>query len=223
MFDLSNVVFIHHENAGACAAAPVAGLPAIVGLGEIVTLIADYQKAAKAFVEALDDVARMEDAWSAAEPGGFLVPIFLDGAIGSRNGVDQCREFIAGAYAHNRKALGPLAQIAPEQAEKMRLALDEKEAENLALVDKLFAEEEEREEAFGLGPAKRRYKESLAAEERAALALCSFACRNLDEARVKAAAILASPMIMESSGSCYFEALLRSFAPTGAVLGEARS
>ncbi|ATQ67365.1 MULTISPECIES: hypothetical protein [Methylosinus] len=196
------------------AATPIAGLPALAAGGELATLIARHSSAGEIFGAAYDELDRVERAWFKSEHG-FTIPIFIGGSAGSENGPDEVREFIAGAYRHNREALERLACIEPELAEQMRRALDAKEAENLAMAGALFAEEDERKEAFGLGPALRRYHEAEEAEEEAALALCSYRCRSLEEARIKAAAILESAIADEFRNK-FCVAFLESFLEAGA-------
>ena len=192
------------------AAAPVAGLPALAEGGELLALIEAYRGAHAAFLPACDDLDRMENAWSEVEGDGFIVPSLLGGGSGSVNGRERCKEFIAGGYEHNRNNLVFLGRIAPELAEQMRAVLDAKEAENMAIIDAAFEEENARKEAVGLLATKRRWEELRDAEESAALALCAYQCRTLDEARIKAAAILESPMMDDLAGG-HAEALLRSF------------
>jgi hypothetical protein len=205
------------------AAAPAAALPALADDGELAALITAYSKAHEAFTAACGELERAEDAWTGANSKGFLVPSFVNGAIESRFGIEECKKWISDSYSRSRDALKGFAKIAPEQAAQMRQALDAKEAENLALVDRLFEEEEERKEAFGLGPAERRWRQTCDAEDRAALALCSYPCRSLEEARIKAAVILGSP-IVDGVDEELLTAFLQSFAPDVAPLErEARS
>lgn len=191
-------------------AAPVAGLPALARGGELLALGEAYRDAHEAFLAACDDLGRMEEAWKEVKGDGFHVPSLLGGGLGSVSGREECKEFIAKGYEFHRERTVNIARIAPDLAEQMRVVLDAKEAENMALIDAAFEEEHARKEAIGLLAAKRRWGELCDAEESAALALCAYECQTLDEARIKATVILESP-ILDELGKGHAVALLRSF------------
>jgi hypothetical protein len=119
-------------------------------------------------------------------------------------------------YESQRQRLDTLAHIAPDIAENARAAIDAKEAENMALIDKAFEEEEARKEAFGLAEVQRRWEATNDAETEAATALCSYQCKTIEEARIRAEYILQTPLIRDEGEGEYLTALLRSFIPAGA-------
>ncbi len=202
--------------AAGLALAPVAGLASAEAPTKIAHLIDAHRSARQAFERVIDDLEEIQDAYDAAHGDGFEVPSFIGGGCGSRNGLDRCREWIAGGYKHQRANLKCLAQVAPELAEQARKVFDAKEVENMALIDKAFEEEEARKEAFGLAEVQRRWEATNEAECAAALALCSYRCKTMEEARIRAEYIAQTPIIREDGEGEYIEALLRSFIPDGA-------
>jgi hypothetical protein len=87
-------------------------------------------------------------------------------------------------YLNQRDRLKPLSRVAPDLAEQVRAVMDANEAENMALLDRMFAEA--RQEAFGLAAAERDYEATNDAEEEAAIAVCAYRCRTPEEAQIKA-------------------------------------
>jgi hypothetical protein len=214
--DMHDLNISRRALAAGLALAPVAGLPTLALGGELETLIEAYRGASEAFLMAFVDLEKLEDAWKAANDYSFFVESFLGGGCGSSNGLEGCKEIIARGYKFHRERMDNLEQISPQLTEQLRVVLDAKEMENMAAIDAAFDDENARKEAFGLGAAKRRWTELRDAEDAAAMALCAYRCRTLDEARAKAAAILASPMIDEL-GDCETE-LLQSFVGGGEAL-----
>jgi hypothetical protein len=86
----------------------------------------------------------------------------------------------------------------------------------MALIDKAFEDEEARKEAFGLAEVQRRWEATNDAEHEAATALCSYQCKTIEEARIRAEYILQTPLILDEGEGEYLQALLRSFIPAGA-------
>jgi hypothetical protein len=147
---------------GALAALPIASVPAVAGIAgasPLRGLIDAHRIAFNTFNQAIDREYELEEAYKEAFPPEEMpfVPSLLGagGGCGMRNGLERSKEIIAGSYQHQRNALTPLSRIAPELAEQARAALDAKEAENMELVDRLFADEEARKETFGLAAAER--------------------------------------------------------------------
>jgi len=200
--------------AAGLALAPVAGLAAAETPTNIYELIDAHRGAHQAFERAIDDLQRFEDAYEEAHGDGFQVPCLLGGSMGSINGYEECKRHFKSAYETNRRNMRCLSNIAPELAEQALAAFDSKEIENMALIDELFAEEAARREKFGLAEAERRREETGEAERVAALALCSYQCQALEEARIRAEYIMQASIIHEDEGE-YFSALLRSFMPGG--------
>lgn len=197
------------------ALAPIAGA-ALAKPAKIAELIEAHRRAHAAFERAIGDMERAEEAYAEAHVDGFDVPSLLGGSCGSRNGLDGCKREIAAGYDNQRRGLLCLSRIAPDLAEQARAVLDAKEIENMALVDRVFAEEAERQERFGLAAAERARDEACDAEEAAALALCSQSCESHDEERLRAEYILSAGAILDDGNGEHFSALLRSFVPAGA-------
>ncbi|MGA9826699.1 MAG: hypothetical protein WBQ53_17975 [Methylocystis sp.] len=86
----------------------------------------------------------------------------------------------------------------------------------MALIDKAFEDEEDRKEAFGLAEVERRWKVTNDAETETAMALCSYQCKTIEEARIRVEYILQTPLIRDDGEGEYLEALLRSFIPANA-------
>jgi hypothetical protein len=200
--------------AAGLALAPVAGLAGAATPAKIYEMIDAHRSANRAFERAIDDLQRFTDAYEEANGDGFQVPCLLGGGMGSSNGYEECKRHFKSAYETNRRNMRCLSNIAPELAEKALAAFDFKEIENMALIDELFAEEAARREKFGLAEAERRWEETSEADSVAALALCSYQCQTLEEARIRAEYIMQASIIHEDEGE-YFSALLRSFMPGG--------
>jgi hypothetical protein len=67
----------------------------------------------------------------------------------------------------------------------MLTSLKIKEAENMALLDRAFPEEEAREEAFGLAAMKREHRALNDAEDAAFIAICGYVRQSAEESRRK--------------------------------------
>lgn len=196
--------------AGLAAAAPFAGLPTIVAPAELDGLIAAHRAAVAAFHEAIDDLARAEGL-AAQDKSLRLAPDLLNGGGFDMDKFsrDDCLAVLAKEYKTHRLMLAGLARVAPALADEAKAALIAKEAENAEAIDAAFREEEARLEACGLAGARRRWWGTETAERAAALALCSYRCRTLDEATRRAAYLLSTPLCDEA-----FEAE----SPAGAFL-----
>ena len=72
---------------------------------------------------------------------------------------ERFKTIIAEAFeTHRQRVAKMLSAIDPDIAETARAAIDSAEAENLAVVDRVFAEENARREAFGLAEARREWQ-----------------------------------------------------------------
>ena len=170
-------------------AAPVA---AMAGASDVDALIDAHRLALAEFEKVSPELDAAQSAWEAERVEGFDIPSFLGGGYSSRNGHNECRRHIAAGYENKRRGLVLIELIAPDLAAQTREVLDKKEAENLELVDKLFAEEEERRQAFGLAAVEERYDAASSAETDAAVALCSYRCKTADEEKRRALYLLGS-------------------------------
>lgn len=197
---------------GLAAAAVVgAAVPAEAASSDLPRLIEDHRAAYRAFIEAIDLEQEVEAAYEAAHGDTIIVPSLLGGGYGMSNGYDDCKKHIAAGDENQRERLKQLSRVAPELAEQVRAVMDAKEAENMVLVDRVFAEEEARQEAFGLAAAKRNYHATSDAERDAAIAICAYPCRTLEEARLKAEYLATAPGLNDELQPEHVEALLQSF------------
>jgi hypothetical protein len=203
---------------GALAALPIASMPAVAGVAgasPLRGLIDAHRVAFDAFCQATDRENELEEAYKEAFPPEEVpfVPSLLDAGscgCGMQNGLERSKEIIAGSYQHQRNALTPLSRIAPELAEQARSALDAKEAENMELVDRLFADEEARKETLGLAAAERAWAATNNAEDEALTALCAYPCETIAEARIKMEYLASTSDELQSH---HVEALVLSFLP----------
>jgi hypothetical protein len=179
---------------------------------DLARLIKDHRVAYRAFCKAIDREQEMEAAYyKAKNHDTIIVPCLLGGGASLSQGYEFCQEHITGAYENQRDRLTPLSRVAPELAEQVRAVMDAKEAENAILVDRVFAEEEARQEAFGLAGAKRDLEATGEAEEDAAIAVCAYRCQTLEEARLKAAYLAEAPGLGDGLQPDHVKALLASF------------
>ena len=205
--------------AAGLALASVVGLPALADASKLDRIIQAHRLAKAAFDTAVDDLEKIEDAYDDAyRDGEHLAPNLMIGGGYDvhRLDRDECRKMANRDYESQRQRLDTLAHIAPDIAEKARAAIDAKEAENMALIDKAFEEDEARKEAFGLAEVQRRWEMTNDAETEAATALCSYHCKTVEEARIRAEYILQTPLIRDAGEGEYLTALLQSFIPAGA-------
>lgn len=199
------------------AAAPAALTPAMANQassGELIRLLDEHRAAYDAF----EDICGREDDMSyayrqarAAEPE-VTVPCLLGGEIPVRHGFETCRNHIEDRFGSQRATIKELARAGVDRkaAKKMLASLKAKEAENMALLDRLFAEDEAREEAFGLAAMKREHRALNDAEDAAFLAICGYACASAEESRLKGEYLV---LMHERTGglrSEHIDALLQS-------------
>jgi hypothetical protein len=199
---------------GSALAVFAGGLAASAEPGDLPALISAYGKANQAYIAAFEEWERLKKAWKAAAPKELrLAPLRFTGG-GYDLGMfsyDSCAQKITDYYARQRQQLEVFVPLGPAEVAEMRRSLDAMEAKDLANLDAMKAEEEARKEEFGLGPADRRCDDASAAEEEAALALCSYRPKTIEEARIKAEAILASAIADDFPEEA--KAVLRSFSP----------
>ena len=197
----------------AALAIPAACLPGRAAVSsDLARLIKDHRVSYRAFSKAIDRAQKMEAAYKAAQDNTIVVPCLLGGGMNLSNGYEACQEHTAGAYENQRDRLEQLSRVAPELAEQVRAVMDAKEAENAVLVDRVFAEEEARQEAFGLAGAKRDLEATNNAERETAIALCAYRCQTLGEARVKAEYVAANLADIDGLQHDQVKALLGSFS-----------
>jgi hypothetical protein len=105
-----------------------------------------------------------------------------------------------------------LQRLAPEFEKKARTILNAKEKEDLATLKKAEAEYKALEKAFGLTAAKRELDNACDAERKALMALCSYHCNTLEEARIRAEYLHSAPSWTDMDDSPYSRALMTSFS-----------
>ena len=101
-------------------------------------------------------------------------------------GEDECRRLVAREYQNVRRELRTLHRIAPDQAAASLAALDIKEAEVMADVDKVFADR---------NAARAEYLAADSTEADALAALCAYHCRTMEEVRIKAECLLSVDVV----------------------------
>lgn len=169
------------------AATPVAGLPTVSGGDDLAGLVEAHKAAYAAWEAALSRLGAAEEAYLAKrEP--FKIPVST-GHVLEENAFSckaDCREQVSGFYAAAAVALRTMKRLAPEIAEQYAAALKLAERDNLDLVDRIFAEEEARRDAFGLTAARDVESAAEDAEETALMALLAYPAKSFEEAKRKA-------------------------------------
>lgn len=194
-------------------AAAVTAIPAVglcVGAesaSELPGLIKAHRAAYRAFCNAIRRREKLEEAYKATD---VVVPCLLGDAFSLSYGRQFCEEHLVAEYRRQRASLERLSRIAPDLAEQARAALDAKEAENMAILDSMVDEEEARRESFGLAEAEREWDRTEDAEHEAAIAVCAYRCRALEEARIKAEYLATVPSLRDLMNE-HVNALLQSF------------
>ena len=162
------------------AAVAAISLPtvAVASTDEIDRLIEAHREAHRAFIEAIRSEEALEQAYQRAYPEIIEVPSLLGGTLGRiymhdpEHEAERFKTIIAeGFETHRQRVAKMLSAIDPDIAETARAAIDAAEAENQAVVDRVFAEEEARREAFGLGEARREWQRTCDAETAAQTAI----------------------------------------------------
>jgi len=196
--------------AAAPAAITLAGATAAAASSDLARLLEDHRVAYRAFCDAIDREQEMSSAHKDAYT--IIVPCLLGGGFSLAQGREFCEEHIAAAYFNQRDRLKQLSRVAPELAEQVRSVMDAKEVENTELMDRMFAEEDARQEAFGLAAANRDYEATSEAEEEAATAVCAYCCHTLEEARLKAEYLAEAPGLRDGLQEEQVKELLQSFS-----------
>lgn len=155
-------------------------------LAEIERLIDAHKAAAIAFGDAMERRDASLLAYRRANPTPGIARSFLGGGYGMEMGREWCIENLSAGYETRRKALVYVERLSPDIAQQVRELIDAKEADNIFEAHRQFDGEEACKESFGLTPLERLVNETSAAEEAAALALCSYSCASIEEVRVRA-------------------------------------
>ncbi|MGI8724690.1 MAG: hypothetical protein ACR2J1_04910 [Methyloceanibacter sp.] len=192
---------------------PATGVPAEKGSSELNQLIKAHRTAYRAFCRAIDREQKMEEDYKKVRDNTILVPCFLTGdAFELQLGYEFCGERLEASYTRQRKQLENLTRVFPPDLVEQSLAvIDAKQKENFDVLDRMFAEEDARREAFGLAPAKRDWEATNDAEQEAALAICAYNCRSFEEAAVKARYLATAPGLRDGLLDEHVDALLQSF------------
>lgn len=199
------------------ASGPAAALVCGVGAAhagicdELWSLIDAHRAACDAFCEAIDIEQQTKQAYEAAYPDRILIPSFTGQFHELSYGREYCENSIAEQYQRQRQMLGGLARLEPKIAEQARAAIDLKEKAAFAEMERIVAEEEARQEEFGLGAAKRKWQETNDAERAAAIALLSYRCKTIEETRVKVEYVNSSSLVDEIHEPKLMQAFIGSF------------
>jgi hypothetical protein len=197
----------------AAALASAAAIPAAQAqsTSELERLIEAHRATGERFGNACQNEDELGDAYRRAY-GDATAPCFLGDAVSLRLDRDDCIAVIAERFDTQRKHLEKLALVAPEVAVQAGAALDGKEAENIALLDRCLEEEEARREAFGWSAAKREWREACDADEAGLIAFCAHVCHSPEEGRLKAEYLSRYLDQMAGLEREHVEALLQSIA-----------
>jgi hypothetical protein len=198
-------------------AAVVTAIPAVgtfskSASSDLTRLIKEHRVAYRAFCKAITREEKMNGAYKKAHTDKTTVLCLLGGGYSLSSGYEFCQENIASAYRNQRDRLPQLTRVAPDLAEQFRSVMDAKEAENMDVLDRTFAEEEARKEAFGLARAERELEATGEAELEAAIAVCAYPCATLEQVRLKAEYLAKAPGLSDGLQEEQVEALLQSFS-----------
>ncbi|MEC5322771.1 hypothetical protein [Aurantimonas sp. A3-2-R12] len=185
--------------AAAMATVPATSTAAPQIAAELVDLIAKTLQAVATWETTIDPLEHATDAWKAHVKANPLpmVPYF-GGAI--ETGLfdrEQMHREIREKYRGQAAAVAAFSKMDPTLAEAMTATLRTKEAENLALADRIYDEKESRMEAFGLSAAKEAYEATSDAWEQALWDLLEYDTTSLAEERARAAAIVGNTVTRE--------------------------
>lgn len=172
----------------AAALAGAAALPAVAAQSPaLASLIDAHRVALNTFEEWCSKEETMRDAFRQAESERpeDIVPCLLGGGFSLSLGEDSVRAHMAQRYGYQRDNLKALARVDTDAAETLRMKLGDTEAENEIVIQRAFAEEEARKEAFGLTAVLREYQAANDAEEAALGAVCAYVPRSPEEGRIK--------------------------------------
>lgn len=184
--------------AAAVIAAPAATQAAGIS-AEMHNLIETHRTLFAAWAKTMDPREDAEDAYKEHQKkvDPVVVPVLIGGAHGIRNGRKETRQFVADAFRNQRNRLEIIERLDPDMAKRMRELLDAKEAENLALVETAYDEEDARQEAFGLTAAVNAYDEAAEAADSALWELCAHYCQTLADERARAAYIFSDRRVRD--------------------------
>lgn len=173
----------------------VAAAPAAVVLGataeassDLPSLIEKHRAAYKTFGDAIDD---LEAKKAKVRNPEVVVPCFLGGGFSLYAGHEFCEEHILAAYYNQARRLKEMDRIEPKAAQQYREALQEKQAENLTLFNKMW-------EDSGIAAAEAKQKTADEADWQAFQAICSYRCLTPEEAKLKAEYLLTTSVVRDS-------------------------
>lgn len=202
------------------AAAAVTALPRPArseGASEdVIALIEAHRAAFAAWYETIDPADELPSAYardlSARAP---VVPCSLGGGFGVDMGREEVRKAIASAFAkQGREVVETYRRLDPLLAEAMEATLRTREAQNQALADKVFADEQKHRVRFGVDAAVNAYEETDEAQANALWDLCAHSCETLADERARAAYLFSDKRVREIVllEPDYIEALMQTTA-----------
>ena len=107
------------------------------------------------------------------------------------------RKSVVDAFAARRRDVEAFARLDPLLGEAMTATLRTKEAENLAIVERCYDEEEARQEAFGLTAVTNAYDAAADAADIALWELCAHRGQSLADERARAAYIFSDRRVRD--------------------------
>lgn len=164
--------------------------------GDLSALVGAHKAASAAFEAAIDREGDLKEAYFAANRKEHLAPLSIGGALSLYVSEDMdeafsnCEKRMKEEYDTQIRKIGVLARIEPRLAEEAQLALHAKLSADVAALEKLTAEEKERQSAFGWSAAVAEYQRASDDETKALLALLAHRCTSLEQCRAKASYLM---------------------------------
>ncbi|QOF71832.1 hypothetical protein IG197_01700 [Aminobacter sp. SR38] len=166
------------------------------GEGDLSALVEAHKAASAAFEAAIDREGDLKEAYFAANRKEHLALLSIGGALSLYVSEDMdeafsnCEKRMKEEYDTQIRKIGVLERIEPRLAEEAQLALHAKLSTDIAALEKLTAEEKDRQSAFGWSAAVAEYQRSSDDETKALLALLAHPCTSLEQCRAKAAYLM---------------------------------
>ncbi len=157
------------------------------------TLIEAHKAAAAAFEATCDNLDKVCEAYDATHKGKTITVKIGDIAPGVEDRRDNLRAYADDLISKFRRLAPFVRDMSPEFSDafddfmmKTKNALYEK-------IDAVLAEENDRQQEFGLASAQRDWERLSAAERETLLAICRHRCETLEEERQRLHYVLACP------------------------------
>lgn len=167
-----------------------------VGARDLAALIEAHKVASTAFDIAIDREGELKEAYFAANRKEHLAPLSFGGALSLYVSEDmddafsKCEKRMKEEYDAQIRKLASLERIEPHLAEQARHVLEARLSADIAALEKLTAEEKDRQSIFGWSAAVAEYERASNDETETLLALLAHPCTSLDQCRAKAAYLM---------------------------------